>query len=207
MSQHYAKLIEATTKEQFDSIVKSFIEAYWEIEIAVIVDGKGDGGTDLKVFTSEKSHLKIPIQITVERSPYIKLTKDLAKVERLIKNFNYSDTLYFFSSHTISEAKLQEITSKARTNHGITLNFIDSKFIASKIIDKSFSKTLGVVQGLFSALLTKPENLFSKVEKLKFNLLITKAIINQSLELTGPRCVGVVNAVLYFYLYQLYWVL
>src|SRR5258705_8547828 len=105
----YAKLIEALTKDQFDSIIISFIESFWNLESVVLVDGKGDGGLDVKLFNN-KSHLKIPIQITIEKNPHSKLQKDLLKINQLITTYGYSNTFYFFSTHSISETKLNEIS-------------------------------------------------------------------------------------------------
>lgn len=173
MSQlsQYAKLIESVTKEQFDTIVKSFIECYWDLETVVLVDGKGDGGIDFKLFQN-KSHLKIPLQVTVEKKPYEKLLKDLPKVQKLAVQHGYSNELYFFTTHSISESKLNSIVEDARTKHGIALNVIDSKFIAANLLNPKFRRTKAIIRTLFSDILSTNEPLFSKVEKLKFDLII-----------------------------------
>ncbi len=173
MSQltQYAKLIEAVSKEQFDTIIQSFIECFWDLDAVVLVDGKGDGGIDFKLFQN-KSHLKIPIQVTVEKKPYEKLLKDLPKIQKLSLQNGYSNELYFFSTHSISEVKLNSIVEEARTKFGIALNFIDSKYISSNLLSPKFKRTKAILRKLFSALLNSNEPIFTKVEKLKFDLII-----------------------------------
>jgi energy-coupling factor transporter ATP-binding protein EcfA2 len=167
----YAKLIESLSKDQFDDLVSSFIESYWELEMVVLVDGKGDGGIDLKVFQN-KSHLKLPIQVTIEKKPLEKLKKDLPKISKLIANYSYSNEFYFFSSHSISESKLNEVVESARTQLGITLNFMDAKFISSVILEPRFRKTLAILRKHFASLFHSKEAIFTNVEKLKFDLII-----------------------------------
>lgn len=62
------------TKDQFDVFIKSFIKEYFNVETVSIIDGKGDGGLDVKIHEDRKAN-KIPLQVTVDKNVYSKLEK------------------------------------------------------------------------------------------------------------------------------------
>ena len=53
-SQNYTRWIKGFTKEQFDILVKKFVELYWKVDEIVNIDGTGDGGIDIKIFESKR---------------------------------------------------------------------------------------------------------------------------------------------------------
>jgi hypothetical protein len=167
----YSRLISALTKEQFDEVVFSFIQCYWNLDTVILVDGKGDGGNDVKIFQNQVQ-IKTPIQVTVEKKPETKLLKDLSKVQKLIKDNGYSNEFYFFCTHVFSETKQSEIIETARENHGIALTFIDSRFIASQVSKTKFQKLRIVIRRFFADILDSSQAIFSDEEKLKFDLIL-----------------------------------
>lgn len=59
--------ISSLSQEQFNELVRIFQEIYWERNEIVGVDGSGDGGCDIKIFTDKKEQKKC-VQITVQKS-------------------------------------------------------------------------------------------------------------------------------------------
>ncbi len=135
LSKVYENTISSLDVAKFSAVVKTFIELYYKLEQAAVIDivktdGTNDGGLDLKFFVN-KWQRKLPIQLTVQKTDInTKIFQDVVKIKKLALNFGYEPTLLFFCSQNISEKKVNDLTNKARIYYDIDLKIIDAKFIA-----------------------------------------------------------------------------
>ena len=72
LSKVYENIVMNLDVPKFTTIVKTFIELYYELEQNVVidiikVDGTNDGGLDLKFFVNKRQR-KLPIQLTVQKT-------------------------------------------------------------------------------------------------------------------------------------------
>lgn len=118
--------ISSLSKENFDSLVSIFQKEYWKATNVVNVDGSGDGGCDIKVF-SNKRELKKCIQVTVQKFVDTKIKSDLKKVDEKITKYGYSDKFEFYYSHSLSDDKIEEYKKIARETYAIDLELYDAK--------------------------------------------------------------------------------
>lgn len=176
--KNYARWIEGLTKDQFDDFIKVFIKIYWNVDTVSIVDGKGDGGIDVKIFKNKKNR-KVPLQITIDKSLYGKLSKDLVKIESLIENYDYESNFYFYYSRTAAENKIDELIEKARSEYSINLEFFDGKKIASYLCNPSYLPARNKLNEFLGELYNEKQ-IFDEKDKLYSDFL---SYGNQSQEL------------------------
>lgn len=169
-TQNYVNWISGLTKDQFDQFIKAFIKDFWKVDTVVITDGKGDGGLDVKFFEDKKKR-KIPLQITIDKNVYSKLQKDLGKISKLIDEYNYSESFYFYYSRGASEAKVIELENIARESFSINLEFFDNKMIASYLDRPHFFNSREVLRNFFGDFLRPEETYFDENQKLYFDYL------------------------------------
>lgn len=176
--KNYSRWIEGLTKDQFDEFIKIFIKIYWNVDTVSIVDGKGDGGIDVKIFKNKKNR-KVPLQVTIDKNLYGKLEKDLVKIEKLIENYGYESSFYFYYSRTAAENKIDNLIEKARSDYSITLEIFDGKKIASYLCTPSYLPARNKLKEFLGDLFLE-EQIFDEKDKLYSDFL---SYGNQSLEL------------------------
>jgi hypothetical protein len=169
-SQNFSKYIKGLTKDQFDEIIKIYIHIRFNVSESAIVDGKGDGGIDIKIFEHNVAR-KIPLQITVEERAYRKLEKDLKKVAKLIAEKGYSSSFYFFYSRGAAETKESELTQLAKDQFDISLEIIDCDVLSGAIQTAKYTLVKEKLLMFLGPLLTQNDKYFNDFDKMKFDLL------------------------------------
>lgn len=125
-------------KSEFDEVVKSYLKAIYKTKTLVITDGKNDGGLDVKVMDMPLK--KLQFQMTVQKSSTAqerkkleeKMLADVAKAQRNVENYGYSDRLEFFYSYPLTEDFIEKRQMQAFANYGINLVILDAKRIAAQ---------------------------------------------------------------------------
>lgn len=159
-TKNYINWISGLTKDQFDIFIKAFIKDFWKVDWAVLTDGKGDGGIDIRML--KKKNRKIPIQLTIDKNVYNKLRKDLEKISKLIEDHGYSDSLYFFYSQGAAEDKVIDIIDEAREEFLINLHIFDSKVLASYLDRPSFQNSRESLRDLLGEFLSSEDSYFDE---------------------------------------------
>lgn len=132
------QMLSQCEKVEFDNVVKSYLKAVYRVKTLVVTDGKDDGGLDIKVLDLPLK--KMQFQMTIQKSSNAqerknlqnKILADVAKAQRNVKEYNYSERLEFFYSYTLTESFIEEIQLQAFTDFGINLIIIDAKRIAAQ---------------------------------------------------------------------------
>lgn len=169
-SKNNSNWINGFTKDQFDIFIKEFIKIFFNVENVVLIDGKGDGGSDIKILDDEAKKKKIPIQITTDKSVYYKLKKDLPKIAKQISDHGYSDSFYFFYSSSSAESNIDDLIDEAR-DLGFTLFPFDSKMLGEYTQKPKYSKLRAVIRQVLGPFLKKEDEYFDKYDKMKFDLV------------------------------------
>lgn len=125
-------------KSEFDEVVKSYLKAIYKTKTLVITDGKNDGGLDVKVMDMPLK--KLQFQMTVQISSTAqerkkleeKMLADVAKAQKNVENYGYSDRLEFFYSYPLTEDFIEKRQMQAFANYGINLVILDAKRIAAQ---------------------------------------------------------------------------
>lgn len=125
-------------KSEFDEVVKSYLKAIYKTKTLVITDGKNDGGLDVKVMDMPLK--KLQFQMTVQKSSTAqerkkleeKMLADVAKAQKNVENYGYSDRLEFFYSYPLTEDFIEKRQMQAFANYGINLVILDAKRIAAQ---------------------------------------------------------------------------
>lgn len=132
------KLIDSSEKFEFDKIVKTYLKEVYNFERIVITDGKDDLGIDIRVFDYGQS--KIQYQLTIQKNNtsqeknklISKLFEDVKKAKRNVEDYNYSNNLYFFYSHELTNKLKQDFQREALREYNINLDIIDATQIAEE---------------------------------------------------------------------------
>lgn len=130
--------LKAVEKNEFDSIIKTYLSEVYGFKRIINTDGVNDGGIDIKVFDIEG--IKNQYQLTIQKSETNsekklfekKLFEDLEKAKKNYTDNGYSNTLYFFCSQTFTNKSINGYKSKALREYGISLNIVDAKQIAEE---------------------------------------------------------------------------
>lgn len=171
LSKNMVRWIKGFTKDQFDILVKEIIQAYFSVPEVVIVDGKGDGGIDVKIFEN-KRQVKIPLQVTIDQSTYYKLKKDLDKIDKAITNNGYSNKFYFFYSGTPEQSKVDDVKTIARQDYDIDLEFFGANRIAALIENPRYDNLRIVIREILGDFIDVPDiKNYSSLDKVRFDLL------------------------------------
>jgi len=170
ISKNYPRWIEGLTKEQFDELIKVFIHIHFEIDVSAIVDGPGDGGIDIKIFENKRSK-KIPLQITVERTVYGKLERDLAKIEKLVINHGYQPNFHFFFSGGASEVKETDLIEIAEKDFDINLTIYDAQVIGGYIQNPKYALVREKLKQLLGSIFDDTESYFDQYDIMKFDMI------------------------------------
>ena len=125
-------------KSEFDEVVKSYLKAIYKTKTLVITDGKNDGGLDVKVM--DRTLIILQFQMTVQKSSTAqerkkleeKMLADVAKAQKNVENYGYSDRLEFFYSYPLTEDFIEKRQMQAFANYGINLVILDAKRIAAQ---------------------------------------------------------------------------
>lgn len=125
-------------KSEFDDVVKSYLKAIYKTKTLVVTDGKNDGGLDVKVMDMPLK--KLQFQMTIQKSSTAnerknleaKILADVAKAQKNVENYGYSDRLEFFYSYPLTEDFIEKIQMQAFVNYGINLVMLDAKRIAAQ---------------------------------------------------------------------------
>lgn len=159
--------ISSLSQEQFNELVRIFQKIYWERNEIVGVDGSGDGGCDIKIFTDKKEQKKC-VQITVQKSLDAKIKNSLIKAEKLVKEYNYSPSLEFYCTANISNVKLEEYKKDAKITYGIELDVFD----VTRIAELGGIPVEDYIYGLHSDVVVKPHDMtFEKSTRYLYDLL------------------------------------
>lgn len=132
------KLIDSSEKNEFDKIVKTYLKEVYGFERIVVTDGKDDLGIDIRVFDYGQS--KIQYQLTIQKNNTsqdknklsTKLFEDVKKAKRNVEDYNYSNNLYFFYSHELTNKLKQDFQREALREYNINLDIIDATQIAEE---------------------------------------------------------------------------
>jgi len=132
------KLIDSSEKNEFDKIVKTYLKEVYGFERIVVTDGKDDLGIDIRVFDYGQS--KIQYQLTIQKNNTSqnknklnnKLFEDVKKAKRNVEDYNYSNNLYFFYSHELTNKLKQDFQREALREYNINLDIIDATQIAEE---------------------------------------------------------------------------
>lgn len=132
------KLIDSSEKFEFDKIVKTYLKEVYRFERIVVTDGKDDLGIDIRVFDYGQS--RIQYQLTIQKNNTSqeknklssKLFEDVKKAKRNVEDYNYSNNLYFFYSHELTNKSKQDFQREALREYNINLNIIDATQIAEE---------------------------------------------------------------------------
>ena len=171
LSKQHARWIKGFTKDDFDILVKSYIRSVWKMDEVIFIDGKGDGGLDIKIFENRRTR-KIPLQVTVEDQPYYKLQKDFVKIDKAINEYGYQAELHFFCSDSISQSKVEELEQEAWENYEIELSIIDSKVIGSLAESPKHPLLRQTIRELLGDFLQPNyKSRFDAIDQLKYDLL------------------------------------
>ncbi|THF48867.1 hypothetical protein E6C50_14050 [Flavobacterium supellecticarium] len=169
--------LKATEKSEFDAIVKTYLGEVYGYRRIVNTDGVNDAGIDIKIFdiVGVKNQYQLTIQkseTTAEKSAFEKkLFEDVAKAKVNYLDNNYSNVLYFFYSHPLTNKVIHDYKAKALRDYGISLIIIEAKQIAEEA-----GEYLQLLNEIVSTNdikdVLKTENLFPKDDKnLVFDLL------------------------------------
>lgn len=169
-SKNISNWINGFTKDQFDVLVKEFIRINFGADNVVLIDGPGDGGTDLKILERDGSRRKLALQITIEKRVYYKLKNDLPKIAKLIQDHDYSDSFYFFYSLSASESKLDDLFDEARSM-GFNLIAFDSKTLGEYIQKPKFQRLRELIKNMLGDFPLSQNYLFDRFDKMKFDLV------------------------------------
>lgn len=119
--------IKGLSVDHFDEFIKRFLKNKWYYEEVVNVDGTNDGGRDLIAYLN-KREVKRYIQLTTQKENLKdKITSDLEKANKRVHEEGYPNTLDFFTSQPVSQAKVEEYTKLAAQKFNIILEIYDVK--------------------------------------------------------------------------------
>lgn len=132
------QMLQACEKYDFDKVVKSYLKEIYNFDRVVITDGKNDTGIDIKVF--DIGTQKIQYQMTVQKSDNasraaqlkIKIFEDVAKAKDNADNYGWSENLYFFYSHELTNKVMRDYKNEALRSYNIHLEIIDANQIAEE---------------------------------------------------------------------------
>jgi len=161
------KLIDSSEKNEFDKIVKTYLKEVYGFERIVVTDGKDDLGIDIRVFDYGQS--KIQYQLTIQKNNTSqeknklssKLFEDVKKAKRNVEDYNYSNNLYFFYSHELTNKSKQDFQREALREYNINLDIIDATQIAEESESNLNLQNVIFSTGDFDMSETK-ESLYSK---------------------------------------------
>lgn len=131
-------ILDSAEKPEFDKVVKVYLNEIYNYKRIVITDGKDDAGIDIKVF--DLGGQSMQYQLTTQKSKTQqekkqfenKLKEDLVKAKENHENFEYSATLFFFYSKSLTNKVMREYKKMALTDYGINLELIEAKQIAEE---------------------------------------------------------------------------
>ncbi|MFC2442871.1 MAG: hypothetical protein ACFNUO_08665, partial [Capnocytophaga ochracea] len=161
------KLIDSSEKNEFDKIVKTYLKEVYGFERIVVTDRKDDLGIDIRVFDYGQS--KIQYQLTIQKNNTSqeknklssKLFEDVKKAKRNVEDYNYSNNLYFFYSHELTNKSKQDFQREALREYNINLDIIDATQIAEESESNLNLQNVIFSTGDFDMSETK-ESLYSK---------------------------------------------
>lgn len=161
------KLIDSSEKNEFDKIVKTYLKEVYGFERIVVTDGKDYLGIDIRVFDYGQS--KIQYQLTIQKNNTSqeknklssKLFEDVKKAKRNVEDYNYSNNLYFFYSHELTNKSKQDFQREALREYNINLDIIDATQIAEESESNLNLQNVIFSTGDFDMSETK-ESLYSK---------------------------------------------
>ncbi|MFC2152888.1 hypothetical protein ACFLSE_10220, partial [Bacteroidota bacterium] len=131
LSKFLINQLEALKKNEFDQVVRLYLKEVYGYKRIVNTDGPNDQGIDIQVFDIHEH--KNQFQLTVQKNKFTeKLEEDLEKAKKNHKEYNYSNTLFFFYSLPLSNKKKNEFQKNALIDYGINLNLIDGNQIAEE---------------------------------------------------------------------------
>lgn len=169
-SKNISRWIDGLTKDQFDEFIKVFIKDFFKADTVEISDGKGDGGIDAKIIELG-SGKKIPLQLTIDSNVYKKLEKDLVKIGKLIEDYDYSSTFYFFYSKGAAESNVIKLVDTAERNFTINLKVFDNKLLATYLDKPDFFNSKNKLIEILGNFFTSAPSEFSENDKLYFDLI------------------------------------
>lgn len=131
-------LLESLNKNEFDKIVKIYLQKEYGFKKVVFTDGKDDIGLDIRVFDFEGQNIQY--QLTVQKSKTTsesnsfskKLLEDIVKARTNVSEFGLKDKLIFFYSKTLTNKKIRHFQGIAFKEHSINLEIIDANRIAEE---------------------------------------------------------------------------
>jgi len=149
------QIINGCEKKEFDKVVKSYLKNIYGFERIVVTDGKDDTGIDIRVFDIGEENIQY--QMTIQKSETsqqkaqlkTKLFEDVEKARINVKDYSYSNNLYFFYSYGLTNKIKREYKREALTQYGINLEIIDANQIAEEAEDNfDLQKTIYSFSGL-----------------------------------------------------------
>ena len=132
------QIINASEKNEFDKIVKSYLKNIYGYERIVVTDGKDDTGIDIKVFDVGGKSYQYQMTIQKSETPQqksqlkTKIFEDVKKAHINAQEYGYSNHLYFFYSYELTIKMQREYSREALALYDINLEFIDAKQIAEE---------------------------------------------------------------------------
>lgn len=130
--------LSACEKHEFDNIVKTYLKEIYGYKRISITDSKNDTGIDLKIFDLEgvKNQFQLTVQQsrsqTERKSFESKLFDDVEKAKVNHQSYGFSNILYYFHSHPLTNKTIRDYEAKALALFGISLTIIESNRIADE---------------------------------------------------------------------------
>ena len=138
-----AKHISGLSKDLFDNVVTLLLREVFKLE-AIDVDGKGDGGSDMRSFQNEKNHQvwATAIQKTIQASGWKKKAREDAEkaVNELGARF-----YYFITSRNHESKEMQNLEQEISLDLGIGVRCLGAKEIAGFLHDHGLAREFAEV--------------------------------------------------------------
>ncbi len=125
--------IKYLNKIDFDNIVSLILNKVFDLK-AIDVDGKGDGGSDYRVFSDMGSHKTIAIQKTVQQADWQK--KAYADAEKVLAEHK-AQRFFFLTSRSRSSSSLMNLDNKISSNLGMASTSLGATEIAGLIVENN----------------------------------------------------------------------
>jgi hypothetical protein len=138
------KHISNLSKKDFDGIASLILNRIFQLS-AIDVDGKGDGGSDYRIFSDTAGDRTLAIQKTVQDSNWKKKAFDdakKAKEERGAKRY------FFITSQPHQASSFYELEEKILTELSLPSRFIGAKEIAGLILENNLLYDFGRIISL-----------------------------------------------------------
>ncbi|MHB8900291.1 MAG: hypothetical protein ACYC6Y_16195 [Thermoguttaceae bacterium] len=131
-------------KRDFDAVVRLIMVEFFRMK-AIDVDGKGDGGSDLRVFSDENSNCTISCQKTVQDVQWARKAFEDAKTSK-----EQLDALryFFLTSRAHESTSLRDVENKVSSELGMPAVCLGATEIAGIIIEQHLLRQFAEAIGL-----------------------------------------------------------